>query len=155
MRKEITYKLPYRQDGDKFEKEIHIDFISQYVLNEYSKIVDLAQKAERANDRISDLNSLIAAEKMKKEEGYEERIEKFSNELKEQIDIILDFNDNGYFKKRFDILNRMLVDNGYKNDELLMDQKFWDECVDPLDLILFMTKAIYKDIDPANKKKAV
>jgi len=36
--KEITYKLPYRKDGDKFTKEIKIDFVPNKRYEDFNNI---------------------------------------------------------------------------------------------------------------------
>ena len=150
MRKEITCKVPYRDEGDDKEIKIKIDFVSQRTMKNYSDLVQLAGIAEDSHNRMSDLNTLIAAEQAEKKEGHKERIDEYLKELKEQYDQILEFNDNGYFEKRYKILERLLIDNGHKENEMIMDVNFWDEKVDPADLIVFMTEAIYKD---TSKKK--
>jgi hypothetical protein len=147
MRKEIVYKVPYRLEGEDKEVEIKIDFISNRTMKDFSTLFTLAGKAEKAWNRISDINTLIMAE-----DDTPEVNQKFEIEIEECYSIINEFNDNGYFTQRAALLERILIDNGYKDDELLMSQDFWDECVDPSDLLNFMTKAVYKDVD---KKKAV
>jgi len=150
MKKEIVYTLSYREEGEEKEIDIKIDFISNRAMKDFSSIFVLGDKANKAWNRVSDLESLIAAEK---EDGYEkenEKIKEYALEIDDCYKVIMDFTENGYFIKRVELLQRILIDNGYKEDELLMSSDFWDDCVDPLDLLNFLTSAINKDND---KKK--
>ena len=153
MRKEVFFKLGYRDAGVDNEINIKVDFISNRVTKEYSVIMGLATQAEQANNRISDLYSLITAAEINKEKGWENQIEDYKVELQECTDIILSFNDNNYFQKRHEVLQRILIDNKYGENEMLMSQEFWDEKVDPSDLILFLSTVVFKDFD--TKKKVI
>lgn len=146
MRKKISYLLEYREDGEHKEIDIEIDFISNRVIKDYSDLILLAGEVEKAHNRISDIYTILASEKLTDKE-----IEDYKKEEENCLATILKFNDNGYFEKRFEILKRILIDNGYKNDKKLMSFDFWDESVDPFNLLEFMSKSVYKDID--NKKK--
>ncbi len=152
MRKKIEHELNYRIEGVDGSKNIEIDFVSNRIMKDYSEIVAKASDAERAGDRMSDLNSLIASEETRQEEGYQVKVEQYKAELKNCVDKIQAFSDNGFFEKRFEVLKRLLIDNGYKEDELMMSMDFWNDSVDPYDLIYFLTIAIYKDVD---KKKVI
>ena len=153
MRKEVSFKLGYRDAGVDNEINIKVDFISNRVTKEYSVIMGLATQAEQANNRISDLYSLIAATEVNKEKGWEKQIEDYEIELQDCTDIILSFNDNNYFQKRHEVLQRILIDNKYGKNGMLMSQDFWDENVDPADLILFLSTVVFKDFD--SKKKVI
>jgi hypothetical protein len=151
--KEIEFKIAYREEGEQKEVKIKIDFISNKIIKDYGVLLNLAEKAQNAYDRISDIGSLIAELEIEKPEGYKEKIKEFEDERVECFNNILDFNDNGYFGQRFDILKRILIDNGYKDNEMLMDLDFWESQVDPQDLIGLMQDSVFKDVD--HKKKAV
>ena len=71
MRKEVSFKLGYRDAGVDNEINIKVDFISNRVTKEYSVVMSLATQAEQANNRISDLYSLISAAEINKEKGWE------------------------------------------------------------------------------------
>jgi len=146
MRNKIKYNLVYREEGDEKEKELEIDFISNRVLKDFSALIVLATEAGDAFNRSSDITTIIAGEDL-----TDEKILEYREEEEKCMDKILEFNSNGYFEKRFKILERVLIDNGYKEDEKLMNIDFWENCVDPSHLLEFMSSAIYKDI--SNKKK--
>jgi hypothetical protein len=146
MRKPIDYTVEYREEGVQDEIEVRIDFISNRVMKDFSDLMVLANEAETAHSRISDIATIISGEDLTEEKKAELREE--SNNC---IDKIMEFNDNGYFTKRFEILKRILVDNGYKENERLMSLDFWEECVDPAELLKFMYLAIYKDVDKKKK----
>jgi len=146
MRKKVDYKLEYREEGESKEITISIDFVSNRVLKLFSELVVLGSKVDTARDRMSDIYSIKAGEKLSDEEKG-----KLDNELEDLKKQILEFNDNGYFEQREEILRRLLIDNGYKNNELLMSPEFWDECIEPGDLLIFMFQVIYKDVDMKKK----
>lgn len=144
MRKKIDYKLEYRESGEVKYFDLAIDFVSNRVIKEFSDLVLMGGEAEKAYNRISDIYTILAAEKLTKEE-----IDLLKVEIKACDNKILEFNENGYFEKRFNVLKRLLVDNGYK-DEMILSFDFWDEKVDPINIIEFLYAAVYKDIE---KKK--
>jgi len=148
MRKKIEYVLEYREEGEQKETTINIDFVSNRVLRDFSNLLVLSEKAQSAYDRISDINTIIAGEEI-----TEDEIKKYREESENCLKQIMEFNENGYFEKRSEILSRLLVDNGYKNDRMLMNNDFWEECVEPSDLMGFMTKAVYKDTDQKKKRQ--
>jgi len=146
MRTKRNYTIEYREEGEHKEVEIEIDFISNRVMKDFSDLIVMGNVAEAAYNRISDINSILAGEKL-----TEEQKEQYKQESVRCVDKVMEFNDNGYFVKRFEILKRILIDNGYKNDEKLMSLDFWENCVDPKDQLKFMTLAIYKDVDQKKK----
>ena len=152
MRKEINFKLNYRVKGKEHNIDLKVDFISNRIRNDYSKIITISQDVEKINNKINELSSEVLKEKIKKEDGYRDVVKTLKIEIDKHIDSLLDFNNNDFFKDRIDLLQRILIDNGYEDNDLIMSFLFWDEYVEPADLIEFMTLAIYKDID---KKKVL
>jgi len=152
MRKEIKYKLNYREAGEDKFIDIVIDFISNRTLKDYAVISSMAENARFTNNKISDLTSKIAAVKVNKKDGWELEVEKLESEVDDCIEIILEYNNNNYFAKRFDLIKRILTDNKYGDNEQLMSIDFWDDCIDPFDLVDFMATVIYKDIDTKKKQ---
>ena len=146
MRKKVDLNLEYREEGEVKNIKISIDFISNRVVKEFSNLIAEAAQVAKNHSRISDIDSILAGEKLTKKE-----IKDLKQEIKDLNNSILDFNNNGYFDRRSVVLNRILIDNGYKNNEMLMSDDFWEENVDPNDLMNFMYDAVYKDID--SKKK--
>lgn len=146
MRKKINYTIEYREEGEQKEVELEIDFISNRVMKDFSDLILLGNEAEEAYGRISDINTTMAGEELADEEK-----EELKKESARCVEKIMEFNDNGYFEKRFEILKRILVDNGYKNDDKMMSLDFWENCVEPRDQLKFMTLAIYKDVDQKKK----
>ena len=153
MREKIKYDLPYRIDGEQKTRKIEIDFISNRITKDYSEILGGAIVVKEAFDRMSDINTLIAEQKTLKEKGWKDEVKKLEDEYNEMHEQILEYSENDFFDRRYDILRRVMIDNGYKDDEQLMNFRFWDESVALEDLIDFMNTVIYKDIK--DKKKAV
>ena len=151
MRKEIKHTINYRDAGEDKSIELIIDFISNRVMKDYAKLTVIAEQAKNANDRMSDLNTLITQVELKQEKDFEIKKDEYIEELDDCIKVIMEFENNGYFEKRFDLLKRILIDNKQGGNELLLSSKFWDENVDPTELINFLSVAVYKDVDIKKK----
>ena len=146
MRKKVDLNLEYREEGEVKNIKISIDFISNRVVKEFSQLITEATTVSRAHSRIQDIQEIISKEKLTRQE-----MKDLKSEIKNLNNSILEFNNNDYFSRRKLLLDRILIDNGYKNNEMLMSDDFWEENVDPNDLMNFMYDAVYKDID--SKKK--
>lgn len=144
MRKKIDYKLEYRENGEQKVKMLTVDFVSNWIIKKFSDLILLGGEAEQAYIRISDIHTELAGEEL-----TDEKIDLLKQEIEQCNNKILEFNENGYFEKRYEILKRLLIDNGY-NDEKLLSFEFWDQCVDPVNIMEFMYEAVYKDVQ---KKK--
>jgi len=153
MRKEIKHKLQYREEGEQKEIGIKIDFISNRNLKTFTDSNLKASNAAAAWNRMSILVELLAIEKADKADGYKDAIKKYESEWKDLNESLLEFNKNNFFGDRIELVKKILVDNGYKENKLLMNDDFWDINVDPSDFADFLQSAVYKDID--NKKKAL
>ena len=151
MRKEIKYQLPYFEDGEENKIELKIYFVSYSMLINYSDNKEIAMQAVMSNNEMAIITEEIAIEKDEKSDGYEERIIDLELKYKGCVDSIMEFNYNGFFDERFKIITKLLTDNGYKNNDMLMNVDFWQEKVDPADFADFLEVAIYKDSD--DKKK--
>ena len=151
MRKEIKHTICYRDAGEDKSIVLTIDFISNRVMKDYSKLTTIAEQAKNANDRMSDLNTLITQVELKQEKDFEIKRDEYIEELDDCIKVIMEFENNGYFEKRFDLLKRILIDNKQGGNELLLSPEFWDENVDPTELINFLSVAVYKDVDIKKK----
>ncbi len=153
MRKEISHSLSYFEEGEENIIDIKIRFSSYRVMTDYSVNQEKAASVIRANNNMNMIEEKIAIERMEKADGWKDRIKDLEKDYVVFLDDILDTNNNGFFEERFRIIKRLLTDNGYKDNEMLMSSDFWEEKVDPADLAEFLELTVYKDAD--NKKKAV
>ena len=94
-------------------------------------------------DRISDIESEISSLKDK------DRLKELEEERQICTDYIIDYGKTDLIEQRFKIIKRVLQDNGY-NDDYIMNFEWWDTKVDPSDILTFINRCIFKDID---KKK--
>lgn len=146
--KEIIYKLPYRKDGEKLTREIKIDFVPNQRYKDFNLIQSaIIEITKRWNEykTIEEEVGLLATNRPK---DFKKDLDVFKERLK-QIEVeIKQFEDIP--AKRFKLLKQILIDNGYKEDTELMDESFWDECVEPESINELIDAAINKDL---NKKK--
>jgi hypothetical protein len=150
MRKTITYNIKYNEKGNINEIPVTIKFVSNYVMREYSEIM-----AEIGNVRKDwDTLTLITAKRelLKNADGdNSEELEKIDSEIKKIEDNVRGYKDNDFFKKRFDLIQVILEDNGIEN-EMLLSSKFWDRKIEPQEIINFLNAAIAKDTDPGDNE---
>lgn len=147
-RVELTYILPYRENGRKLEKEFRIGHTCNYVRREFYKINSEIETARALWGAYQACIAEIAANKVAGKE-YDD-IEKKLEEIKEGISKIgsLDF-----FERRYDVLKTLLVGNGINETDKFVSKEFWDRCVDVDEMIKFMKAAVDKDIPEDHLKK--
>lgn len=145
--KEIIYKLPYRKNGEKFTKEIKIDFVPNQRYKDFnaiqSAIIEISKRWNEYNAIKEEITLLLK----NKPENFKEDSKLFTARIKEIEDSIKDYADIP--DKRLKLVKQILIDNGYKDSEL-MDSDFWDEYVEPESINELLDVAINKDL---NKKK--
>lgn len=145
--KEIIYKLPYRKNGEKFTKEIKIDFVPNQRYKDFnaiqSAIIEISKRWNEYNAIKEEITLLLK----NKPENFKEDSKLFTARIKEIEESIKDYADIP--DKRLKLVKQILIDNGYKDSEL-MDSDFWDEHVEPETINEFLDVVINKDID---KKK--
>ena len=146
--KEIIYKLPYRKNGEKFTKEIKIDFVPNQRYKDFnaiqSAIIEISKRWNEYKTIEQEIGLLIA----NRPKDFKKDMEVFKERLK-QIEVEIKQFEN-IPEKRFKLLKQILIDNGYKDDIELMDEYFWDEYVEPESINELLDVAINKDL---NKKK--
>ena len=145
--KEIIYKLPYRKNGEKFTKEIKIDFVPNQRYKDFnaiqSAIIEISKRWNEYNAIKEEITLLLK----NKPENFKEDSKLFTARIKEIEESIKDYADIP--DKRLKLVKQILIDNGYKDSEL-MDSDFWDEYVEPESINELLDVAINKDL---NKKK--
>lgn len=145
MRKSVEITIPYRRKGLDSEKYVVIDFIS-------NKCIKLYTELDEIKNRVL-LNSYEAMEiknKLSKTDNKLEiaKLQKRVNELDESIKKV---SDGDFYKKRMHLIHKILINNSV-SDEDLLDPDFWDECVEPSDMVTFLDVAIRKDESSSKKK---
>ncbi len=146
----IKYELPYREMGEKKILSLNIDFISKGAINDFNEIILSSSMVQKDWDRMSENNILIETLKNEKPENFKSQISKLEEENKESIKNLMEYNDNGFFEKRLNLIKKIFIQNGI-TDEKFLSKDFWDECVDTQEIMKFLTSVIYKDL--SEKKK--
>jgi len=152
-RKTERVVIPYFEKGVLKEKEFVIKFISNSVNRDYRSLVQDAYKVSDEWEKIkmltAEMESMSDADPKEREKALDRITVELNNAEKE----ITKHDDNDFFEKRVALLKRILNDNGY-TDEFYTSIKFWDDMVEPLDIVSFLSRVVHKDADLL-KKKAV
>ena len=148
MRKQIDFVLNYRENGQQCSTLLSIDFVSNYYLTEYNKIMQMVYDTQRCWDSIT---SAMARRRSAEINGEEDKIKSLDSEIDKLSLKIQGYGESGIFQRRFQLVKVLLTDNGVTDDKF-QDFDFWDRCVDPSDLNELLTQSAWKDID---KKKAL
>jgi len=143
--KKIDYILLYREEGEQKALPLEIDFVSNWCIREFNKIMKVAFDVQNKWDKISDITSEMAALKFDKPDGYLDKMIRLESDMSEMTAGILSHDSEMVIQKRFELIKQLLSDNGYK-EPFLYDFDFWDRCVDPNNIIEFLTKCIWKDM---------
>ena len=112
-------------------KNFDIGFISNYMIREHAKIIEDSNRAAK----------LYADFKQAQNDNNIKRMEELAAAL-------LDFDKNDYFKRRTDLIEEILTENGID-----FDPKWWDRKTGPDDIMLFLNEAINKDVNESKKKE--
>lgn len=150
---EITYNLEYRENGEVKTAPIKIDWVSNYCTREFQEIITMATDVKKAAERLGVImkdKGMCLLDGKNKKDGWKEDMRKLDAEEKELTAKIEGYNDNDYFKKRFNLLVTILKDNKCPYD-FMFDFDFWDRQVDPTLMMEFLAKAVYKDIQGDKK----
>lgn len=145
MTKKIEYLLEYREDGERKVYQLEIDFVSNYCIREFNHIMQVVYDVQNKWDKIGDLRTEIAALRTDRPDGYVEKSALLENEINSLANQITANDTEGILKKRFELVKQILSDNGYK-EPFFYQYDFWDKCVDPAQIIEFISLCAWKDI---------
>lgn len=129
----FNFKLQYRENGEEKEKEINMQFLSSYILDQLNYLQAGIVDIEYNFDKISDIDTWLVSKNVDRKTK-----KKLKEEKKYLQKTILEYGKNGYLDKRFETIKQVLVDNGYKDDQQLMDKDFWYKQVDRVEMRRFI-----------------
>ena len=142
--KEIIYPLRYREKGIKKLKSIKIDFVSNWVnrkiddmFQEVRDVTDKTKQAEILNSEIVNLKSDDPARADKEAE------------VKRLIESLSGIAIDKYIQNQYELIQTILTDNEIKDADLL-NNDFWDRCVEPVSINDFLLRMRYKDLEKKN-----
>lgn len=142
--KVFDFELEYFEKGELKKDLLKIRFVSRKNTRDYEDMMKLVYEVKSIWDDISDKITEIASA-----ESNGEDTELLKMELNQLNEDILLYNDDRNIKKRFEIIKRILEDNGI-TDEKYLSFDFWDEHVAPETELDFVVGCMFKDND---KKK--
>jgi hypothetical protein len=146
MKKTVDYNIEYNEEGAFGVVPVTISFISRAVLREYDAITEIQNETSVKYYELLKVQTDLENSKDKQEAdlaGLMKNVVRLVSELKSDKFVNLP-------TRRFNLIIKILKQNGYIEGKLL-DQNYWDECIDPSTEIEFLKVAITKDLD---KKKS-
>ncbi len=152
-RKTERIEVPYiDEQGNNKNAIFNISFISRGIEKSYYECNDILIKVTKLFNELSDLNTNISAAFEREEK--KEVIQVLQEQKKALEARMLSFGELDFFKKRFELIEKILVQNGYKDSEFC-NFDFWENNVEPKQLINFLDTAVFKDVDIESKKKVL
>jgi len=155
MKNEIENTIKYLQKGKEKEIKIKIKLASQSVVEKYAEFIDsmvlFDRKRQELKVIIENMGSAMVDDDLNFNEKRE-KIKELESEKKEKEKELLEYGQNTILKDRFKILKKLLEKNldpdDYTEDDynMLLNEDFWNEDVDPSDLNNFMNDNILKDV---------
>ena len=142
--KEIIYPLRYREKGIKKLKSIKIDFVSNWVNR---KIDDMFQEVRDVTEKTKQLQILNSEIVILKSDDPA-RADKEA-EVKRLIESLSGIAIDKYIHNQYELIQTILTDNEIKDADLL-NNDFWDRCVEPVSINDFLLKMRYKDLEKKN-----
>lgn len=152
MRKTIKYTLEYF-DTEARTKDLLIKIIPHVVVIKFNELAQVMNKVQakwnRMNVCLEEKGMLIATRAddiITKLDAYDKEIEQLTEEIKATA-------TDDFFEQRFELVQKVLIKNGYKDE--FTSREFWEENVDTDVLVDFLTSVVYKDLNDGVKKKAL
>ena len=145
--KVLDYVLEWVDDnGREVSRSLPISFASNYITREYNVILDEARKVQKAWDKISDITSEINALKIRRPDGYKDRLAELDEAANKEKEIIERIGSGDIIARRFELVKELLIKNGVKEDDEILDADFWDKSVDATVMWDLLTQAVHKDV---------
>ena len=149
----IVYNLKWRTaDGKDNSRDIKVDFVSNYINKEFSKLRASVVEFSGYSNRLSAIISEITAANIEKEDGYKAKIEELNKEKKAVTEKILSYKDGALLDDRFKLVREVLVMNGYHADDEICSAEFWDRYTDAPIIYDFLLRCVSKDTSESKKK---
>lgn len=145
MSNKLKIDLKYLEDGE--DKVIHFEIgrVYNWAIREFQ---EMQTKAAEVQDLYQRLKEIEVERRAALREGRDDWVDihkALKTEAKEITDKIREIADADFFRDRVKLVAGILKDNGY-TDERFADFEFWDRQVLPNDLVIFLTKIIFKDL---------
>ena len=149
----IVYNLKWRTaDGKDNSRDIKIDFVSNYINKEFSKLRASVVEFSGYSNRLSAIISEITAANIEKTDGYKAKIEELNKEKKAVTEKILSYKDGALLDDRFKLVREVLEMNGYHADDEICSAEFWDRYTDAPIIYDFLLRCVSKDTAESKKK---
>lgn len=145
MSKTIDIVLEYNNKGETLEKKFTIKKVFHWAIEDHSEIQDLAIDVDKKWKEVKRLSSELSNDEKDVDKFYERR-EKAQKEINRLTDEIRAIGSSDFFSRRVKLAKGILEDNGIDDADML-NEDFWYKQVEPDQLMIFLAKVIYKDVD--------
>lgn len=147
----IDYEILYRQKGEKKSRIIEIDFVPNDRHREARNIQQLIFDMQLKWDEIKSTEIQLQSLEIESKE-FKKTAEEYKTKIKNLQKDIQKIGYDGIIERRINLVLSILEDNGIREDDEIRQYKFWDSCVEPIDINNLIEAAINKDL---SKKKAM
>ena len=152
MRKTVEHKIPYVDDlGSSGTIDITISFVPNIAIKMYNDIIGVIESVKRKWDEMQFIMADMAAVEKEKPTDWKNKLRELQIKYYQAGESIREKGDQYFFEKRLELVFLLLKKNGI-TEEKYFNKNFWDECVDPSDILEFINVAIWKD---ESKKKVL
>jgi len=135
-------RIKYSSRGEMKEKVVKIFFVSNKAIRLHDEITVQANHVVDLVNEINGYESKIAA--MESLGEKEDAIRELKEKAKLATKKIREFSSESFYKERFNLVKMILEKNGVE-DEQLLSFAFWDEDVEPIEMINFLKECMTKD----------
>lgn len=152
MRKTVEHRIPYVDDlGASGTIDITISFVPNIAIKMYNDIIGVIESVRRKWDEMQFIMADMAAVEKEKPSDWKNKLRELQVKYYQAGESIREKGDQYFFDKRMELVFLILKKNGITEPKYF-DVEFWDNCVDPSDILEFINVAIWKD---DSKKKVL
>lgn len=149
MRKTIEHSIPFIDEAGPGKIDVSISFVPNVAIRMYNDIIGVVDSVRRRWDDMQYIAAEMAALDKDKPEGWKQKKRELEIKYFKLGEEIREKGDQYFFDKRIELVSLLLKKNGI-TEEKYFQPAFWDECVDPSDILEFINVSIWKD---ESKKK--
>lgn len=155
MRNTVEVKLPYVDNRGKDKEYVFkIGFVSNRITRDYrelqeeiQKLLEITNSIKELEGKLQDKIGSITTESTEEEvKRVNKEIDKISSDIEKISKKAKSIDYTEFFNKRFDLIKRILIRNGYNDGKQYLTFKFWDENVDPGNILEFLKSCVFKDV---------
>lgn len=145
----MQIEINYFEKGKEKIINVDINFVPNHVFREFQYITETIGKTIGITSQMQGKFKEIEAVSKDKPEGWQEKLQELSDELGKLSNELKKYEDNDFFKRRFEIMRFLLIKNGIDENDKMCTFEFWDEDVHPHEILRILSEVTKID----SKKK--